>query len=119
MRVVDTEGDNHLGGKNLDQAIVEEVLLPALAADSQLALTQTLADPDRRRLLAGALKRHAERAKIQLSTRESVLIERHERGSTTRRLFEPNIDPTIQSATLAIDYIRYYSINGVGKLIKH
>jgi beta-glucanase (GH16 family) len=33
--------------------------------------------------------------------------------------FEPNIDPTIQSATLAIDYIRYYSINGQGKLIKH
>ncbi|NBW46388.1 MAG: Hsp70 family protein, partial [Betaproteobacteria bacterium] len=80
MRVVDTEGDNHLGGKNLDQAIVEELLLPALAADSHLALTQTLADPDRRRLLAGALKRHAERAKIQLSTRESVLIEIEDLG---------------------------------------
>ena len=80
MRVVDTEGDNHLGGKNLDQAIVEELLLPALEADSHLALTQTLADPERRRLLAGALKRHAERAKIQLSTRESVLIEIEDLG---------------------------------------
>ena len=80
MRVVDTEGDNHLGGKNLDQAIVEELLLPALAVDSQLALTQTLADPERRRLLSGALKRHAERAKIQLSTRESVLIEIEDLG---------------------------------------
>ena len=33
--------------------------------------------------------------------------------------FEPNIDPTVQSGSLSIDYIRYYSINGVGKLIKH
>lgn len=33
--------------------------------------------------------------------------------------FEPNIDPAVQTAALSIDYIRYYSINGVGKLIKH
>ncbi len=33
--------------------------------------------------------------------------------------FEPNIDPSVQSGSLSIDYIRYYSINGVGKLIKH
>ena len=33
--------------------------------------------------------------------------------------FEPNIDPTIQSSSMSIDYIRYYSINGVGKVIKH
>ena len=33
--------------------------------------------------------------------------------------FEPNLDPTIQTANLSIDYIRYYSINGVGTLIKH
>jgi beta-glucanase (GH16 family) len=29
------------------------------------------------------------------------------------------VDPTLQSAQFKIDYIRYYSINGVGKLIKH
>jgi len=33
--------------------------------------------------------------------------------------FEPNIDPTVQSGTLSIDYIRYYSVNGQGKVIKH
>ena len=33
--------------------------------------------------------------------------------------FEPNIDPNVQSGSLSIDYIRYYSINGVGKLIRH
>ena len=33
--------------------------------------------------------------------------------------FEPNLDPNIQSATMSLDYIRYYSINGIGTLIKH
>ena len=28
MKVVDTEGDNWLGGKNLDEAIVDELILP-------------------------------------------------------------------------------------------
>ncbi len=81
MRVVDTEGDNHLGGKNLDQAIVDELLLPALASDAQLDLAASLADPERKRLLAGALKRHAERAKIQLSTREQFLLEIEDLGN--------------------------------------
>jgi len=25
----------------------------------------------------------------------------------------------VQSGSLTVDYIRYYSVNGVGKLIKH
>ena len=29
------------------------------------------------------------------------------------------IDPTLNQAQLSVDYIRYYSINGVGKVIKH
>lgn len=29
------------------------------------------------------------------------------------------IDPTLNQAQLAVDYIRYYSINGVGKVLKH
>jgi beta-glucanase (GH16 family) len=29
------------------------------------------------------------------------------------------VDPTLQSASYSIDYIRYYSINGVGRLVKH
>ena len=29
------------------------------------------------------------------------------------------IDPTINQAQLSVDYIRYYSVNGVGKVIKH
>ena len=28
MKVIDTEGDNYLGGKNLDYAIVDEIIIP-------------------------------------------------------------------------------------------
>ncbi|TSA57304.1 MAG: glycoside hydrolase family 16 protein [Methylophilaceae bacterium] len=33
--------------------------------------------------------------------------------------FTGDIDPTLNQSQMSIDYIRYYSINGVGKLIKH
>jgi beta-glucanase (GH16 family) len=33
--------------------------------------------------------------------------------------FAGDLDKDLQTADLAVDYIRYYSINGVGKLIKH
>lgn len=33
--------------------------------------------------------------------------------------FEPDIDPMLQTATMSIDYIRYYSVGGQGKLYKH
>ena len=32
--------------------------------------------------------------------------------------FEPDIDPMLQTATMSIDYIRYYSISGQGKLYR-
>lgn len=31
MKVIDTEGDNYLGGKNIDYAIVDEIVNPKLA----------------------------------------------------------------------------------------
>ena len=33
--------------------------------------------------------------------------------------FTGEIDPNLTSAKLSVDYIRYYSLNGAGKLIKH
>ena len=32
--------------------------------------------------------------------------------------FTGDIDPALKTAQLSVDYIRYYSINGVGKVIK-
>ena len=69
MKVIDTEGDNHLGGKNIDSAIVDELLIPAL--ESIWDLQNTLSDAANKRLLQEALKRPAEEAKIALSSRPS------------------------------------------------
>jgi len=36
MQVKDTGGDNWLGGKNLDQAIVDEILMPYIQENSSI-----------------------------------------------------------------------------------
>lgn len=69
MKVVDTDGDNHLGGKNIDLAIVDQLLLPAIA--DQCDVEKILEDPNSKRLLQDALKRYAEQAKIALSSKAS------------------------------------------------
>ncbi|MEQ1418596.1 Hsp70 family protein [Acinetobacter indicus] len=68
MKVVDTEGDNHLGGKNLDNAIVDQLLIPEL--EKQCELSDTLENESTKKLLQDALKKYAEEAKIALSSKE-------------------------------------------------
>mgnify|MGYP002510471069 FL=1 len=68
MKVVDTEGDNHLGGKNLDNAIVDQLLIPEL--QKQCELSDTLENESTKKLLQDALKKYAEEAKIALSSKE-------------------------------------------------
>lgn len=66
MKVVDTEGDNHLGGKNIDLAIVDEILIPHI--QTKFAIDSFLSDPSRREYFRIALKDFAEiQAKIPLS----------------------------------------------------
>jgi len=69
LQVVDTEGDNYLGGKNLDYAIVDKLLIPHLGEN--FAIAGILADPEKKVVLRDALKTYAEEVKIQLSTKES------------------------------------------------
>ena len=33
--------------------------------------------------------------------------------------FAGDVDPTVKSAKMYVDYVRAYSINGVGKVVKH
>ena len=68
MKVVDTEGDNHLGGKNLDNVIVDQLLIPEL--QKQCELSDTLENESTKKLLQDALKKYAEEAKIALSSKE-------------------------------------------------
>jgi len=66
MKVVDTAGDNHLGGKDLDNAIVDKILIPEL--QKQCSLNDAI--HSHKTLLQNALKKYAEMAKITLSSKE-------------------------------------------------
>jgi len=76
MKVVDTEGDNHLGGKNLDLAIVNEIIMPYL--EENYSIANIRADDVRKSLLRNAVKRFAEETKIEMSTKEKTSIESEE-----------------------------------------
>ncbi|WP_439327697.1 Hsp70 family protein [Lonepinella sp. BR2357] len=65
MKVTDTEGDNYLGGKNLDFAIVDEIILPYL--QQHYDIDSILADDEKKQILRNAMKFYAEETKIALS----------------------------------------------------
>lgn len=67
MKVIDTEGDNHLGGKDLDIAIVDHLLIPQIS--KQCSINETITDNYQKKLLQDAVKGYAERAKIALSSK--------------------------------------------------
>ena len=68
MQVFDTEGDNYLGGKNLDYAIVDNIIIPYLQENYDIE--DTLANPDKKEVLRDAMKTFAEDAKNQLSFKD-------------------------------------------------
>ena len=68
MQVFDTEGDNYLGGKNLDYAIVDNIIMPYL--QENYAVDSYLQDKDKKEVLRDAMKTYAEDAKNQLSFKE-------------------------------------------------
>lgn len=65
LQVKDTEGDNYLGGKNLDYAIVDEIMLPRL--QRQYTINKLLSDENKKNLLRDALKPNSEIYKNELS----------------------------------------------------
>jgi len=69
MQVKDTAGDNWLGGKNLDNAIVDEILIPYL--QKNYAINSFLDNDIKKGLLKEALKIRAEDIKINLSFSKS------------------------------------------------
>jgi molecular chaperone DnaK len=71
LTVLEHRGDNLLGGKDIDREIVESYLLPALAAQFSLPDPQ---DAERYQLLFRRLAIKAEEAKIELSTRQDVIV---------------------------------------------
>jgi len=70
LSVKDTDGDNWLGGKNLDLTIVDELIIPTL--QKSYSINSILADTTKRQLLRDVLKFYAEEIKIEMSTKTSV-----------------------------------------------
>ncbi|GGE44994.1 Hsp70 family protein [Psychroflexus planctonicus] len=68
MKVIDTEGDNYLGGKNLDYAIVDEIILPYI--QENFVIDSILADDTKKQILRNAMKEYAEETKIALSFKD-------------------------------------------------
>lgn len=69
LAVKDTDGDNWLGGKNLDEAIVDQIIIPNL--QQNYSIESVLEDTDKKEILRNAVKFFAEEAKIQLSFNDS------------------------------------------------
>lgn len=65
MQVKDTEGDNYLGGKNLDYAVVDNIIIPYL--QEKFVINEIMANDATRNILRDAMKFYAEQAKNQLS----------------------------------------------------
>ena len=69
VTVKDSEGDNFLGGKDLDMALVDKVIIPAIQKDFDIE--HVLSDSGKREICRMAMKRWAEEAKIKLSYSDS------------------------------------------------
>ena len=69
MKVVDTEGDNWLGGKNLDEAIVDQIILPYMV--NTFAINDIIKDVAKKDILRDAVKFYAEECKIQMSFKDN------------------------------------------------
>ena len=65
MTVIDTAGDNNLGGKDLDLAMVDKLIIPYL--DANYSIKSFLKDSSKKEILRNAMKGYAEDAKVQLS----------------------------------------------------
>lgn len=71
MQAIDTAGDNKLGGKDIDDAIIEQIIIPYFKQN--FVIDNILAT--KRKSFADMWKAKAEEAKIQLSSNESYDLE--------------------------------------------
>ncbi len=69
QKVIDTEGDNYLGGKNLDYAIVDEIIIPYIQENN--VIDSILSDDNKKKVLQDAMKFYAEEIKIQMSFKDT------------------------------------------------
>jgi molecular chaperone DnaK len=71
-QVIDTEGDNYLGGKNLDEAIVDKIIIPYI--EKRFVIKELLSDDYKSKILRNSMKFYAEEIKKQLSFSDETSI---------------------------------------------
>ena len=100
LSVKDTAGDNWLGGKNLDNAIVDELIIPYL--QNNYSIDFVIEDESKLQMLRDAVKPYAEEAKNQLSFKESysILSNLNDLPFEDENGEEPEIDVTVSQSEL-------------------
>ena len=101
MTVIDTAGDNNLGGKDLDLAMVDKLIIPYL--DENYSIKSFLKDSSKKEILRNAMKGFAEDAKVQLSDNPTTDIATFsgEIRATDDEGIEFNLNMTISQEQLA------------------
>ncbi len=94
LKVVEHGGDNFLGGKDIDQSLVDKVIKPAILRN--FTLTDFNANNKKYRGIFAKLKAIAESAKIELSSYDKTTIEIDEIGN----------DENGREIYVSIDYTR-------------
>ena len=98
MKVTDTEGDNYLGGKNLDLAIVDEIIIPHI--QENFSIDDILNDDIKKSKYRDALKSFAEELKNELSFKSEFNLYKEEGAGTDDDGEDIEIDLTISQADL-------------------
>ena len=98
MKVTDTEGDNYLGGKNLDLAIVDDIIIPHI--QENFSIDDILDDDTKKSKYREALKSFAEELKNELSFKNEFNLYKEEGAGTDDDGEDIEIDLTITQADL-------------------
>ena len=116
MKVESTDGNNQLGGKNIDEAIVDHILLPALKKEFKI---DNILSGNGKQLLREALKRFAEELKIELSTKKETSVDIEDIGSDDdgeEILFYPKV--SLQEFEKIVEPIYQEAIDITKKIIE-
>lgn len=98
MKVADTEGDNYLGGKNLDLAVVDEIIIPHI--QENFSIDDILNDDIKKSKYREALKSFAEELKNELSFKNEFNLYKEEGCGKDDDGEDIEIDLTITQADL-------------------
>lgn len=110
QQVVDTDGDSYLGGKDIDYALVDHILIPYVKKNYKV--DKILASESKMGILREAMKTYAEKAKVCLSTSPAaeILSDLGELGcddngteieldlTITREMAYPDMEPFFKKA---------------------